>query len=880
MTEPLRVLIIEDKLRDAKRMAHELERAGFAPHWQRVDTESDFLAQLTSIPDVILTDGFIPGFDATRVLDIMKEHGLDTPVIVVTGSLSDERAVTFMKHGAADYLLKDRLARLGQAVTQALGKQRLSAEARRIEEERNRFFNLSGDMLCVAGFDGYFKLLNPAWVTTLGWSIDELLWRPQLEFVHPADLAATISKVARFVEGEDSLSFENRYRCKDGSYRWLSWRWIPDRARQLIYATARDMTQAKQVEQELRERDERFRLVAMATNDAVWDWDLSTRRVWWNESTHKLFRYQPGEVGEDCSWWEERLHPDDRAAAVASLETAIRSRDDVWSAEYRFRRGDGSYAAVLDRGYISRDDQGTAVRILGAMVDITDRKRAEQRFRNMVESAPDALVIVDSQGTIVLVNNQTEQQFGYRREDMLGRSVEMLLPERFRDKHVIHRRHFTDSPGVRRMGAGFDLHGRRKDGSEFPVEISLSQLESEDGMLIVSAIRDITENRHLEMQLRQSQKMEAIGKLAGGVAHDFNNLLTIINGYSEVMLTHLAPGDPNRQMVQEIVAAGGRAAGLTRQLLSFSRKQVWAPRVLDLADAIRDTEKWLRRLIGEDVKLQIAIAAPVWPVKMDHGQMDQVILNLVVNARDAMPRGGSLTIQVRNHLMGQVGDTANAVVPAGRYVLVSVTDTGAGMDAATRAHIFEPFFTTKGERGTGIGLATVYGIVTQAGGYIDVESVPGRGTEFKLYFPATSDRAAGKSFQGVLVMPRGTETILLVEDEEAVRSLSRHVLQSCGYKLLEAANGREAMQVGERIREPIHLIVTDVVMPEMGGRELVDQFLVHHPETRVLYVSGYTEDVVIRHGVMHANVAFMHKPFTTSALAQKVREVLDEEPAS
>ena len=877
MAEPLRVLIIEDKHRDAKLMAHELERAGFETQWQRVDTEGDFLAHLIPVPDVILTDGSIPGFDATRVLDIMKEHGLDTPVIVVTGSLSDERAVTFMKHGAADYLLKDRLARLGQAVTQALDKQRLSAEARRIEEERNRFFNLSADMLCIAGFDGYFKLLNPAWVATLGWSMEDLTSRPHLEFVHPDDQAATISRIARFVEGKDLLSFENRYRCKDGSYKWLSWRWIPDRPRQLIYATARDMTQSKQAEQELRERDERFRLVARATNDAVWDWDLSTRRLWWNESTHKLFRYQPGEVSEERSWWEQRIHPEDRAAIVASVETAIHSRDDVWSGEYRFRRGDGSYAAVLDRGYIRRDDKGAAVRILGAMVDITDRKRAEQKFRNMVESAPDALVIVNPQGSIVLVNNQTEQQFGYRREEMLGRSVDMLLPERFRDKHLIHFRHFTSSPGVRRMGAGLDLCGRRKDGSEFPVEISLSQLESEDGMLIVSAIRDITENRHLETQLRQSQKMEAIGKLAGGVAHDFNNLLTIINGYSEVILGSLAPGDPNRQMVQEVVAAGGRAAGLTRQLLAFSRKQVVAPRVLDLSDVVRDTEKWLRRLIGEDVKLQIVIASPLWPVKIDPGQMDQVILNLVVNARDAMPKGGSLTIQVRNKPVDQLGDAAPVVVPPGRYVLVSVADTGAGMDVATRAHIFEPFFTTKGERGTGLGLATVYGIVTQAGGYIDVESEPGRGTEFKLYLPATKERAGGKSFQGVFIMPRGTETILLVEDEEAVRSLSRHVLQSCGYKLLEAANGSEALQVSERIREPIHLIVTDVVMPEMGGRELVDQFLAHHPETRVLYVSGYTEDVVIRHGVMHANVAFMHKPFTTSALAQKVREVLDEE---
>jgi PAS domain S-box-containing protein len=395
---------------------------------------------------------------------------------------------------------------------------------------------------------------------------------------------------------------------------------------------------------------------------------------------------------------------------------------------------------------------------------------------------------------------------------------------------------------------------------------------------LYGGVQDITERKRLEEQLRQAQKMEAVGQLAAGVAHDFNNLLTIIAGYSEILLPGLPAADPRREMVSQIRQAGERAALLTRQLLAFSRQTVLEPKIIDLNVVVCDNEKLLLRLIGEDVQLTAVLDPTLAPVKVDPGQVGQVIMNLAVNARDAMPTGGKLTIETGNVVLDEGSAAMDPEARPGRYALLAVTDTGTGMTPEIRAHIFEPFFTTKGPgKGTGLGLATVYGIVKQSGGFIVVYSELGRGTTFKLYFPFAEGRiSTGRSFPGIKPIAQGSETILLVEDEDAVRSMVRLMLEEAGYSVLEASRGSEALRLASEHPGPVHLLITDVVMPEMGGRELVERLAGLRREIKVLYLSGYTHDAVVRHGVLQAEVAFLQKPFTMAALANKVREVLDQ----
>ena len=416
----------------------------------------------------------------------------------------------------------------------------------------------------------------------------------------------------------------------------------------------------------------------------------------------------------------------------------------------------------------------------------------------------------------------------------------------------------------------------RADGAHFPVEYWSSPIRRNSRIVgAVVIFLDISERKRLEEQFRRSQKMEAVGRLAAGVAHDFNNLLTVIIGYGE-MLQRACRRKTRRELVQEMTTAGDRAASLTRQLLAFSRKALVEPKIFDLRSVVADMDKMLRRIIGEDIQWTVVADPDVGVVKADPSQMEQVILNLAVNARDAMPQGGKLTLEVRHAELDETYAREHPEVRPGPHVLLAVSDTGCGMDAATLARILEPFFTTKGDRGTGLGLATVYGIVKQSGGHVAVYSEVGRGTTFKVYLPRVERRrTASKSQPGQTAMPRGQETVLLVEDEDGVRALTRRVLRDCGYTVLDAADGEEAARIARQHPEHIDLLVTDVVMPRMGGREVAVRLTILHPEIKVLFLSGYTDDAVVRHGILEGEVAFLQKPFSPAALAAKVREVLD-----
>ncbi len=503
----------------------------------------------------------------------------------------------------------------------------------------------------------------------------------------------------------------------------------------------------------------------------------------------------------------------------------------------------------------------------------------EAKFRRLVEGAPDAMVIVDGQGKIVLVNAQTERLFGYERTVLLGQSMEMLLPERLRALYREGHVNYVRNPKALTTGSGMDLCGLCADGTEFPIEVSVSPLQTEEGLLLSSSIRDIRDRKRLEDQLRQAQKMEAVGRLAGGVAHDFNNILSVILGYAEMIGGELKPEEPLRTEIEEIRSAAMRATDLTRQLLAFSRQQVLQAKVLDLNQSLAGMAKMLRRLLGADVELTILPGSSLWTVRADPGQVEQIVMNLAVNARDAMPQGGKLTIETANVELDDDYSRSHHDVRAGSYVLLAASDTGTGIDTQTLARIFEPFFTTKEQgKGTGLGLATVFGIVKQSGGHIWVYSEPGSGTTFKVYLPRVSGAVDARPTQAPAAEPaRGTETVLLVEDDEQVRGLARGILRRHGYVVLDAPNGGEALLICEQHKAKIHLLLTDVVLPRMSGRQLAERLASERPEMKVLFMSGYTDDAVLQHGVLDSGVAYLQKPITPTSLTRKVREVLHGE---
>jgi PAS domain S-box-containing protein len=524
------------------------------------------------------------------------------------------------------------------------------------------------------------------------------------------------------------------------------------------------------------------------------------------------------------------------------------------------------------------EDINFLVSVANILADYVTRQQIETRLLEegafshaLLESLPGLIVLVDDQGRLRRWNRALETVTGYAASELEGLPLLELIPAAERQTMADRMRDVFEAGKASAEG-----HIRSKDGRLSPFFFSGMQMVTNATYLVGVAV-DISDRRRLEDQLRQAQKMEAFGQLAGGVAHDFNNVLTVILGCSELLLEQLPPDSPGRSDAEAIIDAGRRATGLTRQLLAFSRRAVVEPSVLNLNEVVTETLKMLSRLIGEDIHLRHVLAPGLNHVRVDPGLLGQVLMNLCVNARDAMPTGGTLTIETRNLDVEPSLSIGHVDIPTGNYVLVTVTDTGAGMAPEVRSRVFEPFFTTKGiGRGSGLGLAVVYGIVKQSGGYIDVYSEPGHGTAFKLYFPSV-DAAITHVGDGTpdANVSGGTETILLAEDEEGVRRFVCIVLARLGYTVLETSSGDEAMRGAREHRDAIHLLVTDVVMPNQSGRELADELQRSFPRLKVLFLSGYTDDAVVRHGVLHEQVAFLQKPFSPAALARKVREVLD-----
>jgi PAS domain S-box-containing protein len=504
----------------------------------------------------------------------------------------------------------------------------------------------------------------------------------------------------------------------------------------------------------------------------------------------------------------------------------------------------------------------------------------EELFRLITENAADMIAVVDSEGRRLYNSPSYQKILGYTPEELQNSSsMDQIHPD---DRSQVEEA--AKEALVFGVGRRIEYRMRHKDGTWRFLESSASTIRNAEGKTekLVIMNRDITERRRLEEQFRQAQKMEAVGRLSGGIAHDFNNLLGVIIGYSEILQEKLQSTNPLRGSVDEILAAGRRAATLTRQLLAFSRQQVLEPKVLNLNAVLKDMGNMLPRMIGEDIDLSMVLGSALGRVKADQGQIEQIVMNLAVNARDAMPDGGKLFIETTNaEIDVTFAKRYSYPVQQGSYVLLTVSDTGTGMDAAIQAHIFEPFFTTKEKgKGTGLGLATAYGIVKQSGGYIDVYSEVGTGTTFKIYLPRVHDPVESQKLpESDLMKSRGSETILLVEDETSLRTLTRNLLELSGYTVLEANNGSEAIHISQQHTGPLQLLLTDVVMPGMNGRVLAGHITAQRPPIKVVYMSGYTGQAVGAHGALEEGSFFLQKPFSRDGLVSKVRQALDSDPA-
>jgi PAS domain S-box-containing protein len=508
---------------------------------------------------------------------------------------------------------------------------------------------------------------------------------------------------------------------------------------------------------------------------------------------------------------------------------------------------------------------------------------AAERYRIVAETATDALITIDEDGTILFVNPAAERAFGYEPGELPGKSLDVIVPPHLRTLHKASFHRYLTS-GVRHIPwEGIELPGLHKSGREIPMEVSFAEYVQGGRRHFTGICRDISERkrseealREREGQLRQAQKMEAIGRLSGGVAHDFNNLLTVIGGYADLLLKRMQPTDPSWNSVQEIRRAGDRASALTRQLLAFSRAQVLSPKVFALDEAVVEMDGLLRRLIGEDIEMTVELDPDLGNVLADPGQIEQVLMNLVLNARDSMPGGGRLWI--RTHRVDVPdGDRHEDELAPGSYIRLEVEDTGVGMDADVLSHVFEPFFTTKEKgKGTGLGLSTVYGIVRQSGGNVFVTSERGKGSTFQVYLPRVQEAPqAGAGPVPAKPIALGTETILVVEDDEAVRALVHDTLGAHGYTVLVAEDGLEAVEIAKADpHRPIHLLVTDLVMPRLGGKEAAARLLEVHPELRVLYISGYTDRAIVQQGVLEPGMELLAKPFTMETLLWKVKLLL------
>lgn len=634
------------------------------------------------------------------------------------------------------------------------------------------------------------------------------------------------------------------------------------------------------IRRQMVEREELFHLISENAADMIAVVDMEGQRLFNSLSYQKVLGYSPEELQASSGF--EQIHPDDRERVRKAAEDARHSGIGK-ILEYRIRHKDGAWLVLESTSSVIRNAKGEPEKLVIVNRNISERKKAEQAlrrseadFRSVVEDAPYGIYRASLNGRFLQVNPALRKMLGYELEQ--GLVKQDLATDIFQHEAEYHR--LIELLASTEELRDVEMEWKKQDGTPITVRCSGRRIQGQDSDSTYFEVfaEDVTEKRVLEKQLRMAQKMEAIGRLSGGIAHDFNNLLGVIIGYSRVLRKALSQDNALGEHALEIEKAGQRAASLTKQLLAFSRQQVLTPAVLSLNTLASDMEKMLPRLLGEDIRVSLTLDPKLGSVKADQSQIEQVLMNLAVNARDAMPSGGELKIQTTNVELDVAYTRHHPGSRVGKYLMLAVTDTGIGMDAATLTHIFEPFFTTKElGKGTGLGLATVYGVVKQSNGYIWVDSAPGKGTSFQIYLPQYEG-------SGALLEPkaapaeklRGSECILLVEDAEPLKKLAQTFLESGGFRVLSAGSGEEALEVAMHFSGRFDLLLTDVVMPGLNGRALAEQLLSRQPGMKVLYMSGYTDSFIAGHGVLNPETHLLHKPFTEEVLISKVREVLDE----